>query len=167
MCGGKVEREGAYHLCTNGLSCPAQLSRTTQLLEVRSAIFNYAVEYAAAHPDLTKDLTVSPQMMDDFSRFAADKDIATVSEVRTALQTPEDRNYLERAIRSEIIAAKYGFDASYPYRLQGDTQVNKALDLFPEAQKLETKAADLRAKGGVGQPNDAGTRAAQAVPRTR
>ena len=26
---------------------PAQLSRTTQLLEVRSAIFNYAVEYAA------------------------------------------------------------------------------------------------------------------------
>jgi DNA ligase (NAD+) len=28
VCGGKVEREGAYHLCTNGLSCPAQLSRT-------------------------------------------------------------------------------------------------------------------------------------------
>jgi DNA ligase (NAD+) len=26
-CGGKVEREGAYHLCTNGLSCPAQLER--------------------------------------------------------------------------------------------------------------------------------------------
>jgi DNA ligase (NAD+) len=27
MCGGKVEREGAYHVCTNGLSCPAQLER--------------------------------------------------------------------------------------------------------------------------------------------
>jgi DNA ligase (NAD+) len=25
VCGGPVEREGAYHLCTNGLSCPAQL----------------------------------------------------------------------------------------------------------------------------------------------
>jgi DNA ligase (NAD+) len=25
VCGAKVEREGAYHLCTNGLSCPAQL----------------------------------------------------------------------------------------------------------------------------------------------
>jgi DNA ligase (NAD+) len=24
-CGGKVVREGAYHLCTNGLACPAQL----------------------------------------------------------------------------------------------------------------------------------------------
>ena len=27
VCGAKVEREGAYHLCTNGLSCPAQLER--------------------------------------------------------------------------------------------------------------------------------------------
>jgi DNA ligase (NAD+) len=25
VCGGAVEREGAYHVCTNGLSCPAQL----------------------------------------------------------------------------------------------------------------------------------------------
>ncbi len=35
---------------------PPQLSRTTQLLEVRSALFNYGVEYAAKHPDLTKEL---------------------------------------------------------------------------------------------------------------
>ena len=27
VCGARVEREGAYHLCTNGLSCPAQLER--------------------------------------------------------------------------------------------------------------------------------------------
>ncbi len=26
-CGARVEREGAYHLCTNGLACPAQLER--------------------------------------------------------------------------------------------------------------------------------------------
>jgi DNA ligase (NAD+) len=26
VCGAKVEREGAYHVCTNGLSCPAQLA---------------------------------------------------------------------------------------------------------------------------------------------
>ena len=35
---------------------PPQLSRTTQILEVRSAIFNYAVDYAAKHPDLTKEV---------------------------------------------------------------------------------------------------------------
>src|SRR5215213_4246528 len=43
-----------------------KLSRTTQLLEVRSAIFNYAVEYAARHPELTKELTVTPAMVEEF-----------------------------------------------------------------------------------------------------
>jgi carboxyl-terminal processing protease len=146
---------------------PAQLSRTTQLLEVRSAIFNYAVEYAAAHPELTKELTITPQLLDEFGRFAADKEIATVAEVKAALDKPADRNYLERALKAEIIAAKYGYDASYPYRLEGDTQVEKALALFPDAEKLELKAADARAHGANGQQPDAGTRAAQALPNTR
>src|SRR6266849_261403 len=52
---------------------PSQLSRTTQLLEVRSAIFNYAVEYAAKHPEFSpKELTITPAIIEDFSRFAAE-----------------------------------------------------------------------------------------------
>ncbi|MGH7742858.1 MAG: NAD-dependent DNA ligase LigA, partial [Candidatus Eiseniibacteriota bacterium] len=38
VCGGKVEREGAYHLCTNGLSCPAQLERTISHFVSRGAM---------------------------------------------------------------------------------------------------------------------------------
>src|SRR5213082_415567 len=55
---------------------PAQLSRTTQLLEVRSAIFNYAVDYAAKHPDLSKDMAITPAIIEEFARFAAEKEIA-------------------------------------------------------------------------------------------
>ena len=146
---------------------PTQTSRTTQLLEVRSAIFNYAVDYAAKHPDLTKDLAVTPQMVDEFANFAASKDIAPMSDIREALAKPEDRHYIERNIKAEIIAAKYGYDASYPYRLEGDTQVEKALELFPEAQKLSALASDARGKNGAPGANDAGTRAAQAVPKTK
>src|SRR6266513_2965642 len=43
---------------------PAPLTRTTQLLEVRSAIFNYAVDYAAKHPDLNKELVITPQIVE-------------------------------------------------------------------------------------------------------
>ena len=145
---------------------PAPLSRTTQLLEVRSAIFNYAVEYAANHPDLNKDLVITQNVIDDFARFAADKDIAPAEDIRQTLQKANDRRYIERALKAEIIAAKYGFDASYPYRLQGDTQVEKALDVFPEAQKLALQAADVRAHGAGASP-DAGSRAAQVNPKTR
>src|SRR5581483_2661343 len=115
---------------------PAPLSRTTQLLEVRSAIFNYGVDYAAKHPDVTRELVITPQIVDDFARFAAEKDAAPIDDIRQALQKPNDEKYIERALKAEIVAAKFGFDASYPYRLQGDNQIEKALDVFPEAQKL-------------------------------
>ena len=145
---------------------PAPLSRTTQLLEVRSAIFNYGVEYAAKHPELTKDIAITPQILEDFTRYAADKDIAPVADIRDALQKPNDRTYLERALKSEIIAAKFGFDASYPFRLQGDNQIEKALEVLPESQKLALKAAAMHGRDGNGAP-DAGTARAQANPKTR
>jgi carboxyl-terminal processing protease len=144
-----------------------QLARTTQLLEVRSAIFNYAVEYAAKHPDLTKDITVTPAIVEDFVRHAVAAEIATEADIRDALAKPEDRKYIERALKAEIVAAKYGFDASYPYRLQGDAQVEKALQIFPEAQKLATVAADARSRETDGRPAARSTRAAQANPKTR
>jgi len=145
---------------------PAPLTRTTQLLEVRSAIFNYGVYYASKHPEVNKDLVISPQIIEDFVRYAADKTIAPLDEIRQAIDKPNDRKYLERALKAEIVAAKFGFDASYPFRLQGDNQIEKALDVFPEAQKLAMQAADARAHG-LGTPADAGARAAQAIPRTQ
>jgi carboxyl-terminal processing protease len=123
---------------------PAQLSRTTQLLEVRSALFNYGVEYVAKHPDVTKDVQVTPELVEDFVRFSADKDMAPVADIRDALTKPDDRKFIERSLKAEIIAAKFGFDASYPYRLEGDRQVEKALEVLPQAQKLASLAADAQ-----------------------
>jgi len=144
-----------------------QLSRTTQLLEVRSAIFNYAVEYAAKNPDLTKELVISPAMIEEFIKYAVEKEVAPEADIREAMKTDVDRKFVERALKAEIVAAKYGFDASYPFRLQGDTVVEKGIEVFPEAQKLATTAANLRGRTPGGPENDAGTRAAQANPKTR
>lgn len=142
---------------------PAQLSRTTQLLEVRSALFNYGVDYVAKHPDVTKDVQVTPELVEDFVRFAAEKDAAPLADIRDALTKPEDRKFIERSIKAEIIAAKFGFDASYPYRLEGDTQVEKALEVLPQAQKLASLAADVDAKDA--HAGDATNRSAQATPK--
>ncbi len=38
VCGAKVERVGAYHLCTNGLSCPAQLQGHIEHFVSRGAL---------------------------------------------------------------------------------------------------------------------------------
>jgi carboxyl-terminal processing protease len=143
-----------------------ELSRTTQLLEVRSGIFNYAVEYASKHPDLTAELKVTPAMIEELVRHAAEHDVAPEADIREALTLDVDRKYIERALKAEIVAAKFGFDASYVHRLEGDAQVEKALELFPEAQKLATLAANARGASDV-RENSAGTRAAQANPKTQ
>lgn len=142
---------------------PAPISRTTQLLEVRSAIFNYGVDYVAKHPEVTEDVAITPAIVEDFVRFASEKDIAPVADIREALSKPNDHGFIERALRAEIIAAKFGFDASYPARLQGDNQIAKAIEVLPDSQKLAEKAAALHSAPGASS-SDAGTRAAQAVP---
>ena len=143
---------------------PPQLSRTTQLLEMRSGIFNYAVEYAAKHPELTKDLQITPAIVEAFARHVVEKEIASNDDTRAALASPEDRKYIERALKAEIVAAKFGMDASYPYRLEGDAQVERALQLFPEAQKLAVLAADARSRGAASRDAGSELRAAQANP---
>ena len=144
-----------------------ELSRTTQILEVRSAIFNFAVEYAAKHPNVTTELQITPQLVEEFANYAIAKDFAPASDIRATLQKTDDRQYIERALKAEIVAARYDFDTSYPFRLRGDAQVEKALELFPEAQKLATLAANVRA-GEAGAPAGSATaRAAQNTPRTQ
>jgi carboxyl-terminal processing protease len=142
-----------------------KLERTTQILEVRSGIFNYAVEYAAKHPDLTTDVKVTPAMIEELVHHASQSDVAPEADIRAALQKDVDRKFIERSLKAEIVAAKFGFDASYPFRLEGDAQVEKALELFPDAQKLATMAAAVRGGSDV-RENSASTRAAQAHPKT-
>jgi carboxyl-terminal processing protease len=61
---------------------PLELSRVVQLLEVRSAIFDYAVLYASKNPNVGRDVAVEAKMMEEFIQLAADKGIATAPEIR-------------------------------------------------------------------------------------
>jgi carboxyl-terminal processing protease len=146
---------------------PAPLSRITQLLEVRGTMFNYGVQYVANHPDLNvRDFAITQPFIDDFTRYAIEKEIAPAADIREVLSKPNDRNFIERVLKAELVADKDGYDASYPYRLHGDAQVEKAISLFPEAQKLAMKAAELRGHDAPATKGEAGTRAAQASPHS-
>jgi carboxyl-terminal processing protease len=146
---------------------PAPLSRVTQLLEVRGTMFNFGVEYVAKHADINaRTFAITPALIEDFTRYAIDKEIAPAADIREVLTKPNDRKYIERVLKAEIVAAQAGYDASYPFRLQGDAQVEKALSLFPEAQKLAMKAAELRGHEGQQGKGEAGNRAAQASPHS-
>lgn len=130
---------------------PGELSRTVQILEVRSAIFNFGVEYFAKNPDVDQNVKITNEIVEQFAQYAIDKGFVPESAMREALAKQDDRDYIQRALRAEIVAAKYGYDASYPIRLEGDEQVRKALELFPEASKLSRLSNEVR-KGGRAVP---------------
>ncbi len=56
VCGAKVEREGAYHLCTNGLACPAQLERHIGHFVSRGAMDITGLGHVTVHQLITKGL---------------------------------------------------------------------------------------------------------------
>ena len=43
---------------------------------------------------------------------------------------------VDRALREEILTAKFGREAGYKASLENDVQLRKALTLFPDAEKL-------------------------------
>ncbi|MEO8218233.1 MAG: S41 family peptidase [Acidobacteriota bacterium] len=146
---------------------PRELSRLVQLLEVRGAIFDFAVRYDAAHSDLTRTIEITPSIMDEFVKFAAGKGIASADEIRKAMVSGPDRDYVERSIRAEIVAAKFGYEASYPIRLQADDQVLKALELLPQAQQLAVAAEQAHARQSAVAPVEhVPARAASESPRS-
>jgi carboxyl-terminal processing protease len=125
---------------------PREPHQVVQLLQVRSAIFNFAVQYVAENPDVTMDFEITDEVLDAFVRYAAENEVATEQDIRQAFDgDPLDREFVERTLIAEIVAAKFGYDASYPYRLQGDEQVEKAIELFPEAERLAERADAIRA----------------------
>lgn len=145
---------------------PTELSRVTQILEVRSVIFNYGVSYAGSHPEVTRELEVDDAILQDFARFALEKSIASREDLQEVLTKPADREFLRRAIKAEIIAAKYGYDASYPIRLEGDEFVARALELFPAASELASVGEKARReRQASGTPSDIDRRAENSPAR--
>ena len=142
---------------------PRELSETVQILEVKSALFNFAVRYYSENPKLTREIKITPKILEDLAQYVISNEIVPADKMAQALANTDDRQYIERTLRAEIVAAKFGYDSSYPIRLEGDDQVSKAIELFPEAQKLQALASDIR-KGGsaVASRNTAASPAAAA-----
>ncbi len=107
----------------------------TQLL-ARNLPFNFAVNWLVKHPDVSRDVTVTPAMRDEFFKFAEAGRFSTAEELRKTWTEDPNKDLLDLAIRVELVNAKYGLEAGWGVRATGDAQVQKALTLFGEAERI-------------------------------
>jgi carboxyl-terminal processing protease len=106
---------------------PALLSR----LRRENLLFDYAVRFVAAHPDLKPGFSVSDDVIKDLRAFLASRNFKYETEAFES-----SRKGVELRLRSEIGRVKWNAEAQSRILVEGDIQVQKALTLFDEAAKL-------------------------------
>lgn len=118
-------------------------SYTSKLLNQR-LFFEYGTSYANEHPELGVDFeiylrkfAVTDNMLADFLKLAKSKDIEFDEGAFN-----QDKDIIKNLIKSEIAQNLYnGRLYYYRARIQGDTQVQKVMTLFPQAREIKLMGA--------------------------
>jgi carboxyl-terminal processing protease len=113
-----------------------RLTRWMATLYARGVFFEWAVQYRAKNPEVSRDFKVTDAIRDAFFAFADSRPNAPETPARTAFASEKDKGAVDRALAEELVGAAHGPEAGYRISIDGDVQLKKALTLFPEAEKL-------------------------------
>lgn len=110
---------------------PTLLSRMVR----ENVLFDYAVSFAAAHPDLQKGFTLEAPVIDELRRFLVRREIRLTDE-----EFESNRQEIGLRLRAQI--ARIAWDQVEEARVlaEGDPQIQRALQLFDEASQLADRA---------------------------
>lgn len=84
------------------------------------------------------DYPVSPNLYAAFRQYAVD------TYKLTPVQIDAEREFVERTLRSELVTAAYGSQTSYQVYNQYDEQLQKAIELLPQAKQLAMRSEKAR-----------------------
>jgi carboxyl-terminal processing protease len=130
-----------------------KLTKFSELLERRSAFFEFATRYRADHDDeepSQETFAVEDELIAEFKTFVAD-----VKKLESADEDWEENlGYVRRGIRAEVLANYHGLEARNRVLSEGDRQLQEALKLFPTAARLlDLQAASVDSPREEEQPH--------------
>ncbi len=79
------------------------------------------------------------------SLFASFKNFAVKNYKYTPAQLDKERKFIERSLRAELVTAAYGMTTSFQVFNEQDTQLQKAVELLPQARQLAMDSARNKA----------------------
>jgi carboxyl-terminal processing protease len=126
---------------------PEKSSDFVRRLQAHGAFFNFAIDYLASHPSVERDFEVDAGVRDAFFRFLEAQAIETADKARSDYDRDSPRGRIDAEITVNVLSSKFGPDDGWKRYLRSDTQTQRALDFFPEAQRLASLAeGDARRK---------------------
>jgi carboxyl-terminal processing protease len=115
---------------------PAKLSKFVQRLQAHGVFFNFAVEYLARHGAVSPDFEVTDDLRGHFFDFIQQQGIEASAAARRDYESDPGRSLIDATIVTEVLNSKFGLESGWRYALKADVQVQKALKLFPEAERI-------------------------------
>jgi carboxyl-terminal processing protease len=87
--------------------------------------------YGSDMKSFIKEYTISPDMLNAFKTFVAEKKVANNEQ-----DFEKDTSFLTSRLKAYVARAFWGNDGWYPVMLEVDTQFQKAISLLPEAARI-------------------------------
>ena len=126
---------------------PEEPPTIVQRLLSRNAFFNFSVRYTSEHEELEREWSPSDRDLADFRDWLVGEELSEAAEIDEAMAEPATRDFLARTLRAEIFNSKFGLDERYRVLAEGDSQIRRALELFPDARALLAERSALMASG--------------------
>jgi len=104
--------------------------------------------YLGAKPDITKDFTVDENVLDQFRKYLGQQHIKY-----TEPDLQDNLTWLKWKIKREVFTTVFGVNDGYKVELQEDIQVQKGIELIPQARALYQNARKILAEREAGQSN--------------
>jgi carboxyl-terminal processing protease len=111
-------------------------------LRRENQLFDYAVSFVATHPDLQKDFAIDEPAIADFKRFLQARGVSYEDE-----EFEKNRDMIAVRLRAQIVRIKWDQVEESRVIAEADPQLQRALELLPEAARLARRAADLDSAG--------------------
>ncbi len=124
---------------------PLKNTPLQERLTVNFAFFNFAKHYLTNH-QVAKDFVADENVMQEFRRFLDQQKIAF-----TEAELAESSDWIKSNLRTELVVNSFGQQEGMRARAEGDPEINKALELLPQAKALAENARRIVADKNAGR----------------
>ena len=118
-----------------------KLNRFQRLLARRYAFFNFSKRYLAENRSISRSFEADDAVLERFRAFLREEQVAFEESDLTA-----NLDYIRHSIKLQLYLSVFGMDEAYKLEVGADTQIQKAIELLPQAAALSENAKQVIAR---------------------
>ncbi len=117
-----------------------ELSTFEQFLLARNAFLDFAVDYLR-DPEHAKAVSspafrTNSAILEPFQAWLVKEGLVTAEQATKGFAESKHPDYVVRMVSGELLNARFGIEAQHRALAEGDSVIQKALSLFPQAREL-------------------------------